>query len=72
MSSVFLTELRRHRFHRLFAFFKILVPRIVRNSEMDTEMTYRELWLSFPQGVAYHLRSECLVWTAHHSPINRT
>ena len=33
---------------------------------MDTEITYRELWLSFPHGLAYHLRCECLVWTSHH------
>lgn len=33
---------------------------------MDTEMTYRELWESFPQSLTYHLRCECLVWAAYH------
>lgn len=33
---------------------------------LNTEATYRELWESFPQGLGYHLRCECLVWAAHH------
>ena len=33
---------------------------------LDTESTDRELWLSFPQGLADHGRHECVVWAAHH------
>lgn len=50
----------------MFANFKILVPSYSERQRNGYRITYRELWLSFPQGLAYHLRCECLVWASHH------